>query len=47
MTNRIAAIMAICITGLIVADIVLHDGIFVLFVMKKLAKLLDWMAFWR
>lgn len=47
MTNRIALVLALIITGLIAADILLNDGSSVLFIMKKLWKLIDWMAFWR
>lgn len=47
MTNRIAAIMALIIVALISADIFFNDGVAVLFLMKKLWKLVDWMAFWR
>lgn len=47
MTNRIAAILALIITGLIAMDIFVNDGVTVLFVMKKMWKLIDWMAFWR
>lgn len=47
MTNRIALVLALIITGLIVVDIVLNQGVNVLFLMKKISKLIDWMAFWR
>ncbi|MEZ5674387.1 hypothetical protein SAMN06265173_11928 [Thalassovita litoralis] len=47
MTNRIAAVMAIIITALIAVDIFLNGGTVVLFLMKKLSKLINWMAFWR
>jgi hypothetical protein len=47
MTNRIAAVLAILITALIALDIFLNEGTYVLFLMKKLSKLIDWMAFWR
>ncbi len=47
MTNRISAVLAILITALIAADILLNEGAYVLFLMKKLSKLIDWMAFWR
>jgi len=47
MTNRIAAILALTITALLALDIFMNDGTTVLFLMKKLWKLIDWMAFWR
>lgn len=47
MTNRIALVLALIITGLIASDILLNEGANVLFLMRKIWKLIDWMAFWR
>lgn len=47
MTNRIAAILALIITAVIALDIFLNEGKSVLFVMKKLWDLIEYMAFWR
>lgn len=47
MTNRLAVILGLLIVGAIIADIVLNDGIALVFLGKKFAEFLEWIAFWR
>ncbi|MBS8228844.1 glyceraldehyde-3-phosphate dehydrogenase [Vannielia litorea] len=47
MTNRLAIILFVLILALLVADGTLNDGAATLFMLKKFAKLTEWMAFWR
>ncbi|MBA85273.1 MAG: hypothetical protein CML69_11120 [Rhodobacteraceae bacterium] len=47
MTNRIAAVLALIIPAVIALDIFMNEGKSVLFVMKKLWDLIEYMAFWR
>jgi hypothetical protein len=46
MTNRLALILALMIVAFFVVDGVLGLGA-TLFLLKKLADLLAWLAFWR
>jgi hypothetical protein len=47
MTNRIALVLGLIITALIAADILLNEGTYVIFLMKKFWDLIEYMAFWR
>jgi len=47
LTNKIALILGAIIVALIVADIVFADSWNLLFLGKKFANLIEWMAFWR
>lgn len=47
MTNRLAIILGLLIIGGIVADLMLNDGVALLFLAKKFAEFLEWIAFWR
>lgn len=47
MTNRIAIILGLIIVGTIVLDVVLYGSEHMIFLGKKLAELIEWIAFWR
>jgi hypothetical protein len=47
MTNRIAIVLGLIILGVIVLDVVLYGSEHVIFLGKKLAELIEWIAFWR
>jgi hypothetical protein len=47
MTNRIAFVLGLIIVALIVADINLNDGTYLIFLIKKFWDLIEYMAFWR
>jgi hypothetical protein len=47
MTNRIAIVLGLIILGAIVLDVVLYGSEHVIFLGKKLAELIEWIAFWR
>jgi len=46
-TTRLAIILALTFSALIVADQMLNHGTLTLFLAKKFADLIDWVAFWR
>lgn len=46
MTNRIALWLAIVIVGLVALDQVMGWGA-LLFLLRKFADLIEWIAFWR
>ena len=47
MTNSIALTLALVVIGLIAGDMYYQSGEASLFVAKKFADMLEWMAFWR
>jgi hypothetical protein len=47
MTNQIAIGLGLLILGLLGLDFGLNDGHATLFLLKKLADLIEWLAFWR
>ena len=47
MTDRIALVLALLITGLIGLDIVTNGGDVLLFLLRKCAQLVEYLAFWR
>ncbi|MEP1767636.1 MAG: hypothetical protein ABJJ53_13480 [Sulfitobacter sp.] len=47
MTNRIAIILALLIIGAIAIDYFYYGTEHLIFLGKKLAELIEWIAFWR
>ncbi len=47
MTNTMAIVLGLVLVGAVVGDMVVFDGANLLFLGKKLADLIEWMAFWR
>ncbi|WP_375173308.1 hypothetical protein [Pseudooceanicola sp.] len=47
MTNRIAIALAMIIVALLLVDWQWFDGANSLFLARKFAELLEWVAFWR
>lgn len=47
MTNRLAIYLGLFLAALVAADLLLFDGANLLFLAKKLFRLIDWLAFWR
>lgn len=47
MTNRIAIVLGLILIGAITVDVMLYGADHVIFLGKKMADLLEWMAFWR
>ena len=47
MTDRLALILAGCSLAAIGLDLVVNDGGALLFLLRKLAQLVEWLAFWR
>ena len=47
MTNKIALWLGALILIALVLDIALQGGTGVIFLMSKLADMIEWMAFWR
>jgi len=47
MTNRIALGLGLLIIGFLILDLVVFGSEHMVFLGKKLADLIEWMAFWR
>jgi len=47
MTNKIAFVLALIIIGAIVADYIYYGTEHIIFLAKKMAELIEWLAFWR
>lgn len=47
MTNRGAFILGLLLVIIITVDVMLYGSDHLLFLAKKLADLLEWLAFWR
>lgn len=47
MTNRIAIALGLLIIGAIVLDVLAFGTEHLVFLGKKLAELIEWVAFWR
>jgi hypothetical protein len=47
MTNKIALVLGLMLIAALVADTLVYGTNHVLFLAKKLADLLEWLAFWR
>ena len=47
MTNQIAIALGLILAGLIGVDAVVFDGSNSLYLAKKFADLIEWIAFWR
>lgn len=47
MTNRIALVLGLIIIGAIIADYIYYGTEHIIFLGKKLAELIEWLAFWR
>lgn len=47
MTNRIALVLGLIIAAAIVADAMVYGNQHLIFLAKKFAELIEWIAFWR
>lgn len=47
MTNQIAIGLALLILGAITVDVMLYGTEHLLFLARKMADLIEWLAFWR
>lgn len=47
MTNRIAFVLALLIIGAIAIDSFYFGTEHIIFLAKKMAELIEWLAFWR
>ncbi len=47
MTNTLSIVLGVLLVGAIAFDIVANGGDTLLFLAKKLADLIEWLAFWR
>jgi hypothetical protein len=47
MTNRIALVLAFVILGALTIDYFIYANEYLLFLAKKMADLIEWLAFWR
>jgi hypothetical protein len=47
MTNRIALVLGFLIVGAIIVDYVYYGTEHIVFLAKKMAELIEWLAFWR
>lgn len=47
MTNRGAVILGLFIIGAIALDVMIFGPVHLVFLGKKFADMLEWMAFWR
>lgn len=47
MTTRLAIVLGLVIVGALIYDGVAHDSAGTLFLIRKLADLIEWIAFWR
>ena len=47
MTNRIASVLGLIIVGAILLDVFLYGSEHLVFLGKKFAELVEWIAFWR
>ncbi len=47
MTNRIAIVLGLLIVGAIMLDGFLFGSDHFIFLAKKMAELIEWLAFWR
>ena len=47
MTNTLSLVLGTLLVGAIAFDAVANDGDNLLFLGKKLAELIEWLAFWR
>jgi len=47
MTNRLAIIIGLVIVGALIWDATQTGGANILFLLKKLDELIEWLAFWR
>ncbi|MEM6371927.1 MAG: hypothetical protein AAF727_03995 [Pseudomonadota bacterium] len=47
MTNRGAIVLAVLIMGAIALDVMIYGADHLVFLGKKFADMLEWLAFWR
>lgn len=47
MTNRIALVLGLLITAMIVLDLAVFGSQHMVFLGKKFVELIEWIAFWR
>lgn len=47
MTNQIAIGLALLILGAVTVDVMLYGTEHLLFLARKMADLIEWLAFWR
>jgi len=47
MTNKIALMLGLLIVGAIVVDVMYYGTEHIVFLAKKMADLIEWLAFWR
>ena len=47
MTNQIAIILGLLVLGLLGLDFFLYDGAALVYLLKKLADMIEYLAFWR
>ena len=47
MTNPIALVLGLMILGALILDVLLVGNTHIVFLGKKLAELIEWVAFWR
>ena len=46
-TNKLALVLGAVILALIVLDLTANGGLAMMFLLRKFAYLVEWMAFWR
>ena len=47
MTDRLAIVLGLVIVAAIAADLIANSGQALMFLLKKFADMVEWMAFWR
>lgn len=47
MSNRTSFVLGLIIMGIVLSDLYFYGTEHVIFLGKKLAELIEWMAFWR
>lgn len=47
MTNRIALVLGLLIVGAVTVDVMFYGTSHIVFLAKKMADLIEWLAFWR
>ena len=47
MTDRIAIVLGFVIVAAIAADILANDSAALMFLLRKFADMVEWLAFWR
>ncbi len=47
MSDRVALIVGILITGIVLYDVIFRDSAEIIFLARKGMGLIEWLAFWR